>query len=93
MEKDSDRSSQAWICINTPLGVQVPESPSEMMILEMVHYFLSQLNNSINQIKHDQDAAALGYIKKSIFWLHLWVGHCLFHQESLSEYHLIKWYW
>lgn len=40
----------------------------EMMILEMVHYFLSQLNNSINQIKpYDQDAAALGYIKKSIF--------------------------
>lgn len=40
----------------------------EMMVLEMVHYFLSQLNNSINQIKpYDQDAAAFGYIKKSIF--------------------------
>lgn len=37
----------------------------EMMVLEMVHYFLSQLNNSINQIKpYDQDAAAFGYIKK-----------------------------
>lgn len=56
-----------------------------MMILEMVHYFLSQFNNSINQVKpYDQDAAAFGYIKKSIFWLHLCVGHGLFHQESSS---------
>ena len=40
---------------------------------------------SINQIKpYDQDDVAFGYIKKSIFWLHLWVGHGLFHQESLS---------
>lgn len=40
---------------------------------------------SINQIKpYDQDDVAFGYIKKSIFWLHLWVGHDLFHQESLS---------
>lgn len=39
-----------------------------MMILEMVHYFLSQFNNRINQIKpYDQGAAAFGYIKKSIF--------------------------